>query len=181
MKKIFLIIIIFILQFVCYPIAVSANIICNDGTISPSCANCHRGCCSHHGGCSNRYSGSYEISKKSDNVSLKSVKIDSKNVDISDKMYFSTDKESVSIYAVTDDSKATLDYAKNVYLILGDNLVNIRVISESGKEKNYELYINREQVSEEKSNIKDEDNAPFPVAFGIFCIIVYFCCKLRKR
>ena len=28
------------------------NIICNDGTISPSCSDCHSGCCSHHGGCS---------------------------------------------------------------------------------------------------------------------------------
>lgn len=35
------------------PMSVSANIICNDGTISPSCQDCHRGCCSRHGGCSN--------------------------------------------------------------------------------------------------------------------------------
>lgn len=27
------------------------NIICNDGTPSPTCKDCHRGCCSHHGGC----------------------------------------------------------------------------------------------------------------------------------
>ena len=30
---------------------VFANIMCNDGTRSPSCSDCHRGCCSHHGGC----------------------------------------------------------------------------------------------------------------------------------
>lgn len=29
------------------------NIVCKDGTISPSCKDCHQGCCSHHGGCSN--------------------------------------------------------------------------------------------------------------------------------
>lgn len=31
------------------------NIVCNDGTISPSCSDCHSGCCSHHGGCSSGY------------------------------------------------------------------------------------------------------------------------------
>lgn len=31
------------------------NIVCNDGTISPSCSDCHSGCCSHHGGCSSDY------------------------------------------------------------------------------------------------------------------------------
>ncbi len=35
-----------------FPISTNANIMCNDGTISPSCVDCHRGCCSHHGGCS---------------------------------------------------------------------------------------------------------------------------------
>ncbi len=35
------------------PITVKANIICNDGTISKTCRDCHQGCCSHHGGCTN--------------------------------------------------------------------------------------------------------------------------------
>lgn len=34
------------------PLVVKANIMCNDGTLSPSCGDCHRGCCSRHGGCS---------------------------------------------------------------------------------------------------------------------------------
>ena len=38
------------------PLSVNANIMCNDGTVSPSCADCHRGCCSHHGGCASSYS-----------------------------------------------------------------------------------------------------------------------------
>lgn len=33
------------------PIGVNANIMCNDGTISASCTDCHTGCCSRHGGC----------------------------------------------------------------------------------------------------------------------------------
>ena len=38
---------------------VKANIICNDGTESPSCKDCHQGCCSHHNGCSSQISSSY--------------------------------------------------------------------------------------------------------------------------
>lgn len=30
----------------------SGNIICNDGTESPTCSTCSQGCCSGHGGCS---------------------------------------------------------------------------------------------------------------------------------
>ena len=30
---------------------VSANIMCNDGSESPTCSDCHQGCCSWHGGC----------------------------------------------------------------------------------------------------------------------------------
>lgn len=41
----------FILILVFLPLKVHANIICNDGTRSATCANCHQGCCSRHGGC----------------------------------------------------------------------------------------------------------------------------------
>ena len=33
------------------PLSVKANIICNDGTTSATCTDCHTGCCSRHGGC----------------------------------------------------------------------------------------------------------------------------------
>jgi hypothetical protein len=29
----------------------SGTLICNDGTLSPTCDFCDQGCCSHHGGC----------------------------------------------------------------------------------------------------------------------------------
>lgn len=39
------------------PIVAKANIMCNDGTISPTCTYIHSGCCSGHGGVSyNNYS-----------------------------------------------------------------------------------------------------------------------------
>lgn len=37
------------------PIFISAKIMCNDGTQSPSCYDCHGGCCSGHGGCADNY------------------------------------------------------------------------------------------------------------------------------
>lgn len=29
----------------------SGTLMCNDGTLSPTCDFCDQGCCSHHGGC----------------------------------------------------------------------------------------------------------------------------------
>ncbi len=48
MKKVIILITIILLII---PLKVKANIICNDGTVSPSCSVCSQGCCSHHGGC----------------------------------------------------------------------------------------------------------------------------------
>lgn len=59
MKKILIITLLIII--IVYPGKVIANIKCNDGTISPSCSDCHQGCCSHHGGClKEEYSNYYE-------------------------------------------------------------------------------------------------------------------------
>ena len=52
MKKI---VMFFCVIFLIFPLMVKANIMCNDGTESPSCKDCHQGCCSHHGGCANNY------------------------------------------------------------------------------------------------------------------------------
>ena len=49
MKKIIIIIVITLLLL--SPYTVNANIICNDGTESSSCQDCHIGCCSGHNGC----------------------------------------------------------------------------------------------------------------------------------
>lgn len=54
---------IIVLILLCFPIAVNANITCNDGTISPTCSSCNQGCCSKHGGCADN---SDSISDSSD-------------------------------------------------------------------------------------------------------------------
>ena len=48
MKRIFITLFIVVILL---PLKVKANIMCNDGTVSPSCQYCHSGCCSYHGGC----------------------------------------------------------------------------------------------------------------------------------
>lgn len=57
-KKLYLLTILFV--FVSSPLIVSANIVCNDGTTSPTCTDCHSGCCSHHGGCAVNSSTDYD-------------------------------------------------------------------------------------------------------------------------
>ncbi len=49
-----------------FPLVVKANIVCNDGTTSPSCVDCHQGCCSHHGGCLSNYDFKLNESNLSD-------------------------------------------------------------------------------------------------------------------
>ena len=33
------------------PVDNAGSLVCNDGTLSPTCDSCHSGCCSRHGGC----------------------------------------------------------------------------------------------------------------------------------
>lgn len=184
MKKIsYCIISIFVLLMIFLPTGVNANIVCNDGTVSSSCSDCHRGCCSHHGGCSssassrssgsggtiNNYSNNNGSSgssnyatqrpiikeePKSNDVSLKKVTIDYENIDISDSMSYSTTKESASIYVVANDDKATTEYNSSVELTIGDNIIDIKVTAENGDVKEYKLNIIREKVLSNNKNIK---------------------------
>ena len=80
MKKCYFVLgIIMLLMFV-LPNNVYANIICNDGTVSPSCTDCHRGCCSRHGGCTNNPNKTNSYKKKNSTSNKKTKnKIDSNN------------------------------------------------------------------------------------------------------
>ena len=69
------IIITFILSIFICPSIVSANIICNDGTMSKTCTSCTKGCCSGHKGCTNnpviKKTSNKKSNKKSNKVSNK--------------------------------------------------------------------------------------------------------------
>ena len=163
MRKIFNnIIVLFVLTIVFIPNIVSANIVCNDGTTSPSCTDCHKGCCSKHGGCSiNSSSSSSSNNKtttskivKSSDTSLKKITVDEEDITIANDMAYTTTKDSVVILVVANDSKATLDYEKNPDLTIGENVINIKVTAENGNVKNYKLSITREKILSANKNIK---------------------------
>ena len=56
------------------PIIANANIICNDGSESPTCSDCHTGCCSGHNGCTtNVHHYSLEKKKKTKNKGISKI------------------------------------------------------------------------------------------------------------
>ncbi len=72
-KKLKVLLIIFVCLLFAFPTFVKANIICNDGSQSPSCSYCHPGCCSWHGGCTSAYENydeDYDEEGKSENTLL---------------------------------------------------------------------------------------------------------------
>lgn len=72
-KKLKVLLIIFVCLLFAFPTFVKANIICNDGSQSPSCSYCHPGCCSWHGGCTSTYESydeDYDEEDKSENTLL---------------------------------------------------------------------------------------------------------------
>lgn len=76
-KKLKVLLIIFVCLLFAFPTFVKANIICNDGSQSPSCSYCHPGCCSWHGGCTSAYESydedydeDYDEEDKSENTLL---------------------------------------------------------------------------------------------------------------
>ena len=168
-----------LLMMILLPISVRANIVCNDGTVSPSCGDCHRGCCSHHGGCSssgssntnsnsnnqsnsssssnqNSFNGQITVveNPKSADATLKEVTVDYEKVDISDSMIYTTKKDSVIISVLTNDDKATVEYTKNPKLNIGDNLIDINVTAENGDIKKYKLNIVKEKLLSSNKNVK---------------------------
>lgn len=150
------------------PLNVKANIMCNDGTTSPTCTDCHRGCCSHHGGCAsggnsnyysnNNYSNNNSsnneappvISKSSD-TSLKEVRIDGKPIEISDNMNVSLSQKTATIYATANDSKAIVENKKYIDLLNGINNYKIKVTAEDGNIKEYTITINNRILSNNKN------------------------------
>ncbi len=62
--------------FLSIPFYVNANIICNDGTESPTCQDCHRGCCSGHDGCTdnpNHYNSENSSSNYNNNIQYNNI------------------------------------------------------------------------------------------------------------
>lgn len=143
---------------------VNANIICNDGSVSPSCGSCHKGCCSRHGGCSAGYSGSSSsatspvgsvaptIRKKSDNNKIKLITIDGIKIPVKNSMIYKTLKTKASISVTLESNKAKASYNKSISLKHGNNNQKIVVTSESGYQRTY--YINIKKIND-NTNLKE--------------------------
>ena len=92
------------------------------------------------------------MSKSSDNT-LKSIKIDNENINISETMTYKTNQEIVSIEAIPNNDKATLEYNQQVDLLMGNNEVIIVVVAENGNKKEYKINIIRERELSDNTNI----------------------------
>lgn len=89
--------------------------------------------------------------KSSDNT-LRLVTIDGEKIEVSDEMSYKTKKEKIEISVETNDNKATYEI-NNSSLIVGKNIIDIKVTAENGDVKNYSLIIEREKLSN-NTNIK---------------------------
>ena len=105
MKKIFFMFVLFLI-----PFAVKANIMCNDGTTSPSCQDCHQGCCSHHGGCAN---SNYNNTVNTNNTYNNTENNDSydETSDEKNDLYDETDDENYETTTENDDADNETDNA----------------------------------------------------------------------
>lgn len=92
------------------------------------------------------------VTKSNDNTLLKLL-VNNDEIQISDNMKYSTNLYSVSLIATPKDSKAIIEYSKNVNLNIGDNETKIIVKSESGNLKTYLLTITRENQLSSNINL----------------------------
>ena len=158
------------------PSYVKANIMCNDGSVSPSCADCHRGCCSHHGGCasggssysstsysnnsssngtssysnSNSYSAPKRVVEKSSDNSIREIKIDGNSIQVSDSMNINLSEKAMSVDVILNDYKANAYYTRYFSLKNGINNYSIKVVAENGAARYYTITINNELLSSDK-------------------------------
>ena len=169
----------FVLVFILFlcPSYVKANIMCNDGTPSPSCADCHRGCCSYHGGCAsggssysnNSYSNSNSFSnntnsysnsssyrtpqkvvEKSSDNSIKEIKIDGTSIQVNDSMNINLSEKTMSVDVSLNDYKANAYYTRYFSLKNGINNYSIKVVAENGAIRYYTITINNKLLSSNK-------------------------------
>ena len=145
LKKLFFVIIIL------FPLNVYANIMCKDGTISPSCTTCSRGCCSHHGGCANKKVNS-NTSKSivpkvalSNDASLASIIINGNKIAIKDdNIVYNTSENIVTLVPIVNHKGAKATYEKNVNITEGSYKTEIIVMAEDKRTtKKYNVTINR--------------------------------------
>ena len=125
-----LFIIVFIMIII--PIPVYANIICNDGTVSKSCTDCHQGCCSRHGGCSkSRKSKSISDSESDSDNYYKNNFYNKTTAEITTQSVAVYDTKKSKLDITDEDTKDTILIASGAAFIT--SLVSFLLIKPSGK------------------------------------------------
>lgn len=86
----------------------------------------------------------------STDASLSMIRINDENIAIEDIIYFNTVLDTLDIYALSNSSKAIIEYPKNVKLNLGDNIISLKVTAEDKlTKKDYQLKVFRREKSSE--------------------------------
>lgn len=134
---------------------------------------------------------------KSDNNYLKSINIENHEISFDkDKELYTInvndDVESIDINVETEDNSATYKITGNKNFKKNNNMINIIVTSESGKERIYTIEINIKEsnkniVKEEKKETKDVSNNLMEYAkiggigLGVLIIIIIIISKLKDK
>lgn len=116
------------------------------------------------------------VVRKSENTDIKTIKIDETTYYSSeiDNINYKTTKD-IAILEVTPISEyATAQYNKKVNLSEGLNNIKIKIIAESGKEKEYQMKITKEQPNYLETII----GLLFLAGIGI---VIYFIIKNKKK
>lgn len=88
---------------------------------------------------------------KSSDSSLKELKINDENIEISNSMLYETKLDKITVEAIANDDKATIEYEKEKNLEVGINEYTIKVTAENGTATNYRIDISRVALSDNKN------------------------------
>lgn len=163
-----------------FPFVVNANIICNDGTISPTCVDCHQGCCSKHGGCSNnnnnvKNNNSNTNSKSNVNTESNTQKYsEAQNVQLNNNINECAEKDNL-----ISEQKKSINNLKADIKNLNNNIDTL-------EEKQNELTLEVKETNSKNNKMKDELIIYQALTIVLFCYsfivtIIIIRNKLNKK
>ena len=157
MKKL----IIFTTILLIFPLIVNANIICNDGTISPTCIDCHQGCCSKHGGCSNNNN---TVHNNNSNTNY------NKNTESNSQKYSETQKTQLNndINECTEKDNLISEQKESINNLKFD-IKNLNNNIDTLEEKQNELTLKVKEANNKKKKIKNELKVYQTLTIILFC------------
>lgn len=163
MKKRLIYVIIVLLMIV--PIYVKANIICNDGTVSATCMDCHKGCCSKHGGCTANPTNNNSTNKNSN----KSNSGSNNNSSSNNRIANDTSKSNDNVNEIIEDVKDAEEDNSN-----SDNNEGNSYIKQESTKNNITVLDSKKENSDSGSTVGGI------ATLGVIGAIVYAVKKRKK-